>query len=210
MHVRWTEKASADALGIFDYIADQSLAYAESVYERILERPVQLTIHPRLGSVVPELGRDDIRELFVYSFRLIYRIAGDEIRVLTVIHGSTKIVAGDAWRGRTMKCTRGRGSRFLGLRASRSPVPRDFHRYVAKLIIESIRKWTLTNYKENLRIFRTVSVLCSRLRAPREFCLCTSKPRSRLLMYPRGRSNLVGEFSRGRLVMMNVTEARKR
>ena len=72
MHIRWTEKASADAIGIFDYIADQSIAYAESVYERILERPQQLTVHPRSGSVVPELGRDDIRELFVYSFRLIY------------------------------------------------------------------------------------------------------------------------------------------
>ncbi len=31
MDIRWTEKASADALGIFDYIADQSPAYAESV-----------------------------------------------------------------------------------------------------------------------------------------------------------------------------------
>lgn len=92
MDIRWTEKASADALGIFDYIADQSLAYAESVYERILERPVQLTFHPRSGSVVPEVGREDIRELFVYSFRLIYRIAGDEIRVLTVIHGSRKLL----------------------------------------------------------------------------------------------------------------------
>jgi len=92
MDVRWTEKAFADALGVFDYIADQSLAYAESVYERILERPVQLTVHPRSGAVVPELGRDDIRELCVYSFRLIDRIGGDEIRVLTVIHGSRKLV----------------------------------------------------------------------------------------------------------------------
>jgi len=92
MNLRWTERASADALGIFDYIADQSPAYAGSVYERILERPLQLSVHPRSGSVVPELGRDDIRELFVYSFRVIYRIAGDEIRVLTVIHGSRKLI----------------------------------------------------------------------------------------------------------------------
>ena len=42
MDIRWTEKASADALGIFDYIADQSFTYAESVYERLLERPAQL------------------------------------------------------------------------------------------------------------------------------------------------------------------------
>jgi toxin ParE1/3/4 len=92
MNIRWTERASADALGIFDYITDQSPAYAESVYERILGRPLQLTVHPRSGAVVAELGRDDIRELFVYSFRLIYRIAGDEIHVLTVIHGSRKLV----------------------------------------------------------------------------------------------------------------------
>jgi len=92
MDIRWTEKAFSDAIGIFEYIADQSLAYADSVYERILERPKQLTVHPRSGSVVPEFGRDDIRELFVYSFRLIYRIAEDEIRVLTIIHGSRKLV----------------------------------------------------------------------------------------------------------------------
>ncbi|QDS95102.1 hypothetical protein FF011L_38860 [Roseimaritima multifibrata] len=64
MDIRWTEKASSDALGIFDYVAAQSLAYAESVYERILERPGQLTVHPNSGSVVPEFGRDDIHECF--------------------------------------------------------------------------------------------------------------------------------------------------
>ena len=41
---------------------------------------------------MPELGRDDIRELFVYLFRVIYRITEDEIRVLTVIHGSRRLV----------------------------------------------------------------------------------------------------------------------
>ena len=85
---RWTEKASSDALGIYDYIAEQSISYADSVYERIVSRPEQLVEFPQSGSVVPEFGRDDIRELFVYSFRLIYRIRDQEIRVLTVIHGS--------------------------------------------------------------------------------------------------------------------------
>lgn len=91
MKIKWTEKASADALGIFDYIAAQSPSYADSVYERILSRAKQLTEHSLSGSVVPELGREDIRELFVYSFRLNYRVAQDEIRVLTVIHGSREL-----------------------------------------------------------------------------------------------------------------------
>lgn len=88
MRVRWTERASQDTLGIFDFIADQSLAYAESVYERILSRPSQLELFPDSGSLVPEYNRPDIRELFVYSFRIIYRLENDEVRVLTVIHGS--------------------------------------------------------------------------------------------------------------------------
>lgn len=91
MKIRWTEKASADALGSYDYIAEQSLAYAESVYERILARPSQLIEHPLSGSVVPEFGRDDIRELFVYSFRIVYRLADYEVRVLTIIHGSRQL-----------------------------------------------------------------------------------------------------------------------
>ena len=91
MKIRWTEKASSDALGIFDYIARQSPSYADSVYERLLARPLQLTAHPLSGSIVPELGREDIRELFVYSFRLIYRVAKDEIRVVTVIHGGREL-----------------------------------------------------------------------------------------------------------------------
>lgn len=88
MKVRWTERASKDALGVFDYIAEQSPAYAESVYERILARPSQLERFPESGSIVPEYQRPDIRELFVYSFRIVYRVASDEVRVLTVIHGS--------------------------------------------------------------------------------------------------------------------------
>ena len=86
MRIRWTERASKDAIGIFDFIADQSLAYAESVYERILARPSQLERFPESGSMVPEYERPDIRELFVYAFRIIYRVEVDEVRVLTVIH----------------------------------------------------------------------------------------------------------------------------
>lgn len=88
MNVRWTERASKDALGIYDYIADQSQSYAESVYARILMRPEQLERFLDSGSIVPEYNRPEIRELFVHSFRIIYRIHNDEVRVLTVIHGS--------------------------------------------------------------------------------------------------------------------------
>ncbi len=91
MNVRWTERASKDALLIYDYIADRSETYADSVYSRILARPNQLSVNPEPGSIVPEYNRSDIRELYVHSFRLIYRIDGPEARVLTVIHGSRQL-----------------------------------------------------------------------------------------------------------------------
>ncbi len=88
MKVRWTEHAFSDALAIYDYIVEQSPRYADAVFEQILARPIQLVDHPESGSIVPEYNRDDLREVFVHSFRLIYRIADSELRVLTVIHGS--------------------------------------------------------------------------------------------------------------------------
>lgn len=43
---------------------------------------------PRSGRVVPELGRDDIREIFVQSYRIIYRARPDTVEILTVHHGA--------------------------------------------------------------------------------------------------------------------------
>lgn len=89
MKIRWTEKASADALAIHAYIAERSEIYADVVYSRILARPdPQLIEHPLSGSIVPEYGRNDIREVFVHSFRIIYLVLKDEIRMLTIIHGA--------------------------------------------------------------------------------------------------------------------------
>jgi toxin ParE1/3/4 len=43
---------------------------------------------PEIGRIVPELGISNIRERFVYSYRLIYRIESAQILVAAVIHGS--------------------------------------------------------------------------------------------------------------------------
>ena len=40
-----------------------------------------------IGRIVPEVGDETIRERFVYSYRLVYRIEPDRILVVAVIHG---------------------------------------------------------------------------------------------------------------------------
>jgi plasmid stabilization system protein ParE len=37
--------------------------------------------------VVPELGEENCREVFVYEYRIIYRIEGRTVRIVAVIHG---------------------------------------------------------------------------------------------------------------------------
>jgi toxin ParE1/3/4 len=40
-----------------------------------------------MGRVVPELANPAIREHFIYSYRVIYQVSGDDVQVLSVIHG---------------------------------------------------------------------------------------------------------------------------
>jgi plasmid stabilization system protein ParE len=37
--------------------------------------------------VVPELGRDDIREVLKRTYRIVYRVRGDRVEVLTISEG---------------------------------------------------------------------------------------------------------------------------
>jgi toxin ParE1/3/4 len=86
--VRWTEPALDDLQAIVDFISRDSTAYAARLAHKIVEAPRRLATFPRSGARVPEFDRDDLRELTVRPFRVIYAIRGDECLVVTVIHGS--------------------------------------------------------------------------------------------------------------------------
>ena len=89
MRLHWSDIAEADLDDIYDYIARDVPYYAELFVERLIEATDRLEDHPRSGRRVPEADqRDDIRELIVQGYRIIYRIEAEEINILTVIHGS--------------------------------------------------------------------------------------------------------------------------
>lgn len=53
-----------------------------------LERKASLAADaPLAGRVVPELDREDVRETFLRSYRIVYRVLPDELHVLTVFEG---------------------------------------------------------------------------------------------------------------------------
>lgn len=58
-------------------------AWAEGIFEAV-ERLSDL---PESGRILPELARPDVRELIYGGHRVIYRISGEAILILTVRHG---------------------------------------------------------------------------------------------------------------------------
>lgn len=85
--VIWASEALDDIDAIAAYIARDSLVHARRVVAALFELSDLLLTQPRLGRVVPERGDETIREHFVYSYRLVYQIVGEDIHVLAVIHG---------------------------------------------------------------------------------------------------------------------------
>ncbi len=91
--VRWTPQAADDLEAVCLFIARDAAPMAAIFADRVLRSTDRLASHPRLGRVVPELGIEDIREIIVGSYRIIYRIRLDAVHVLTLHHGARPLDA---------------------------------------------------------------------------------------------------------------------
>ncbi len=85
--VTWSPEAVEDLESIAEYIERDSSFYAQSVISKILEASRNIKEFPLIGRVVPELGNENIRERFVYSYRLVYKMEKRKILIVAVIHG---------------------------------------------------------------------------------------------------------------------------
>ena len=93
--VVWSPEAVEDLNAIIAYIAKDSRFYSKAVANKILTVAKGLPEHPYIGRVVPELGKQQIRERFVYSYRLIYEINTDNILIVALIHGKRLLEIGE-------------------------------------------------------------------------------------------------------------------
>ena len=85
--VTWSPEALEDLESIAEYIERDSLFYAQSVVSKILGASRNIKEFPLIGRVVPELGDENIRERFIYSYRLVYQMRQQNILIVAVIHG---------------------------------------------------------------------------------------------------------------------------
>ena len=87
MRVIWAPRAIARAAEIAEYIAADRPAAAERWVQRLFTKAATLQRQPRRGRKVPELDRDDIRQVRYGKYRIIYRIDPKRVVVLTVRDG---------------------------------------------------------------------------------------------------------------------------
>jgi plasmid stabilization system protein ParE len=85
--VIWTRSAMRHLREIDDYLSQRSPEHAAKVLCQLRDAPKLLATSPRLGRVVPDYGREDVRELVtVKPYRIVYLLQEDTCRVLAVVH----------------------------------------------------------------------------------------------------------------------------
>lgn len=87
MKLRWLPLALSDLDGIRRYIAEDDPASARRWVTRLHARARSAASAPLAGRVVPEIDPDDVREVFLRSHRIVYRVLSAEIQILTVFEG---------------------------------------------------------------------------------------------------------------------------
>jgi toxin ParE1/3/4 len=87
MKVLWTSSARQRLKEIEAYIArERSADIAREVVVRILRRTLALEQHPLLGTRLRRYANEDIRELLERPYRLIFRVAPEQVEIITVLH----------------------------------------------------------------------------------------------------------------------------
>lgn len=87
--IHWSPRGKKRLLDCARYIAVESqdrattLNWLEDAYATV----EPLEDFPLSGRVVPEFGREDIREVFHGDYRIIYRVKRKQVEIISVRHG---------------------------------------------------------------------------------------------------------------------------
>ena len=86
--VTWTPEARRTLEEVIEYMELDSPQGARAVLQQALSAAASLDTLSDRGRVVPERADTSIREVFVYRYRLMYRVLDDSVQILAFIHGA--------------------------------------------------------------------------------------------------------------------------
>jgi toxin ParE1/3/4 len=84
--VTWSPLADRQVDDAVAYIAEDNATAALEWLAQLLDRVASLSRFPDVGHVVPELQRDDIREIIVSPYRVMYRRSNDIVEIAAIRH----------------------------------------------------------------------------------------------------------------------------
>ena len=88
--LRWSLAAADDLEEACQYIARDSAQYARLFAQQVIDKLKAMARERLPGSMVPEYGREDIRERLVHNYRLIVRVRQEQrvVEVVRIFHGA--------------------------------------------------------------------------------------------------------------------------
>ncbi|MEA3362801.1 MAG: type II toxin-antitoxin system RelE/ParE family toxin [Thermodesulfobacteriota bacterium] len=86
MKIVWSPLAVERASEIVEYISQDNPTAAQNWIYEVFEKVKLLSSSPEMGRVVPEVKRNEIRELLFVNYRILYRIENNSISILTIRH----------------------------------------------------------------------------------------------------------------------------
>lgn len=93
--VVWAESAERALDEVIAYIANDSHQAAADVLDAALHAASSLATLSERGRIVPELNDRGIREIFVFRYRLMYRVERERVVVVAFLHEARDFAA---WR----------------------------------------------------------------------------------------------------------------
>lgn len=86
-----SRRAKEDLLEIWEYIAEHDGQAADNYIDHLRNRALELLLFPELGRMREEIY-SGVRSLLSKNHLLFYRIQGDEVQILRILHGSRDLV----------------------------------------------------------------------------------------------------------------------
>jgi len=105
VRVTWSPVALRRVDEIVDHMSRERPGTAAQWAEGLFDLVYRLRTFPDSGRMVPELGQPSIRELIYGEYRVVYKVEGSKIGVLTVHHGRRQFPVSEP-RRRTAPFTR--------------------------------------------------------------------------------------------------------
>lgn len=97
MRITWSREASENLVEIEDFIARDSQERAVRFIDGLIDHAeAMLADNPRSGRSVPEISNLNMRELIYRKYRIVYRLNGDVVEILTVFEGHRQLRLGDS------------------------------------------------------------------------------------------------------------------